>query len=81
MLDCAGLPKHGYMVFKFSNTANANSCNDDAMTTTLHILSLKDAEHGITYCQSSTATTSGLTGVSDLPQKNPIFDPRALFED
>jgi len=79
MLDCAGLPKAGDLVF--SSTATANSCNDDAVTSALHILGMTDPDFNINFQRSSTATLCGITAVSNMPPKNPAvtFDPSAIF--
>jgi hypothetical protein len=47
VLDSAGLPRNGSVVF--SSTATANSGNDDAVTTALNILGWCSDDKGIIY--------------------------------
>lgn len=79
MLDYAGLPRPGDVIF--SSTATANSCNDDAITSALHILGLTDPDFNINFQRSSTVTICGLTAVSKMPPKNPavMFNPSTIF--
>lgn len=81
MLDHAGLPSSDDVIF--SSTATANSCNDDAVTSALHILGYTHPSHNITFQRSSTVTVSGLTAVGLKPPKNPAvqFDPNTIFQE
>ena len=65
VLKLAGVPMPGDVVF--SSTATANSGNNDAVTTALDILGCTE---NITYHRSSTVSSSGMTGVSNVEPKN-----------
>lgn len=81
ILDHMGLPQKGDVIF--SSTATANSCNDDAVTSALHILGFTDPDMNITFQRSSTAAWDGLTMVSRLPPRNDavFFNPNTLLDD
>lgn len=72
ILDTMGLPKDGDVVF--SSTATANSLNDDAVTTALHIMGFTDEKKNIIFQRSSTAAIDGLTMVSrGVPKNDAVY--------